>query len=63
VDEAVRRYSFVDGSRLAAGGASYGGHLANWLQATTTRYKAIVSHAGGAEFVSGVYVEPSGRGP
>jgi dipeptidyl aminopeptidase/acylaminoacyl peptidase len=46
VDEAVKRFSFVDGTRLAAGGASYGGHLANWLQATTTRYKAIISHAG-----------------
>jgi len=46
VDEAIRRYEFVDGSRLAAGGASYGGHLANWLQATTTRYRCLVSHAG-----------------
>ncbi|MCU0246084.1 MAG: S9 family peptidase [Bryobacter sp.] len=45
-DEAIKRYSFVDGSRQAAGGASYGGHLANWLQATTTRYKCLVSHAG-----------------
>jgi len=45
-DEAIRRYSFIDGSRQAAAGASYGGHLANWLEATTTRYKAIVSHAG-----------------
>ncbi len=46
VDEAIRRFPFVDGSRLAAGGASYGGHLANWLQATTTRYKCLFSHAG-----------------
>ena len=45
-DEAIRLYRFVDGSRQAAAGASYGGHLANWLQATTTRYKALVSHAG-----------------
>lgn len=45
-DEAVRLYSFIDGSRMAAGGASYGGHLANWLQATTTRYKTLISHAG-----------------
>ena len=45
-DEAIRLYSFVDGSRQAAGGASYGGHLANWMQATTTRYKALISHAG-----------------
>lgn len=46
VDEVVKRYPFADGSRLAAGGASYGGHMANWIQATTTRYKAIISHAG-----------------
>lgn len=45
-DEAIKRFSFIDGSRQAAAGASYGGHLANWLQATTTRYKAFVSHAG-----------------
>ncbi len=45
-DEAVRLYSFIDGTRMAAGGASYGGHLANWLQATSTRYKALISHAG-----------------
>ena len=45
-DEAIRRHSFIDGSRQVAAGASYGGHLANWLEATTTRYKALVSHAG-----------------
>jgi dipeptidyl aminopeptidase/acylaminoacyl peptidase len=45
-DEATRLYAFVDGSRQAAAGASYGGHLANWMQATTTRYKALISHAG-----------------
>jgi dipeptidyl aminopeptidase/acylaminoacyl peptidase len=46
VDEAIRRYPFVDGTRLAAGGASYGGHLANWLAVTTTRFRCLVSHAG-----------------
>ncbi|WP_051780344.1 dipeptidyl-peptidase 5 [Janthinobacterium agaricidamnosum] len=51
VDEAINKYPFIDGSKLAAGGASYGGHLANWLQATTTRYKAIVSHAGEMDLV------------
>ena len=45
-DEAIRRFAFIDGTRQAAGGASYGGHLANWLQATTTRYKCLISHAG-----------------
>ena len=45
-DEAIRQFKFIDASRQAAGGASYGGHLANWLQATTTRYKCLISHAG-----------------
>jgi len=46
VDEAIHRYPFIDGTRLCAAGASYGGHLANWIEATTTRYKCIISHAG-----------------
>jgi dipeptidyl aminopeptidase/acylaminoacyl peptidase len=45
-DEAIRRFAFIDGTRQAAAGASYGGHLANWMQATTTRYRCLISHAG-----------------
>jgi dipeptidyl aminopeptidase/acylaminoacyl peptidase len=45
-DAAIKQFSFIDGSRQCAGGASYGGHLSNWLQGTTTRYKCLVSHAG-----------------
>lgn len=45
-DEAIRRFSFIDGTRQAAAGASYGGHLVNWLQATTTRYRCLIGHAG-----------------
>jgi dipeptidyl aminopeptidase/acylaminoacyl peptidase len=45
-DVAIRQYHFIDGSRQCAGGASYGGHLSNWLQASTTRYKCLISHAG-----------------
>lgn len=45
-DAAIQKFSFIDSSRQCAGGASYGGHLSNWLQATTTRYKCLVSHAG-----------------
>jgi dipeptidyl aminopeptidase/acylaminoacyl peptidase len=52
VDEAIKRYAFIDGSRLCAAGASYGGHLANWIEATTTRYKCIVSHAGEVDLTS-----------
>jgi dipeptidyl aminopeptidase/acylaminoacyl peptidase len=46
VDEALKQFPFLDGTRMAAGGASYGGHMANWLQASTTRYKCLYSHAG-----------------
>lgn len=45
-DEAIKQFAFIDATRQAAGGASYGGHLANWLNATTTRYKCLISHAG-----------------
>lgn len=45
-DAAIRQFGFIDGSRQCAGGASYGGHLSNWLQASTTRYKCLTSHAG-----------------
>ena len=45
-DEAISLYPFVDAGRQAAAGASYGGHLVNWLQAKTTRFKALVGHAG-----------------
>jgi dipeptidyl aminopeptidase/acylaminoacyl peptidase len=45
-DYAIEHFKFIDGSRQAAAGASYGGHLANWMQASTTRYKCLVSHAG-----------------
>lgn len=44
--DAIKRFAYIDGSRQAAGGASYGGHLSNWLQGTTTHYKALISHAG-----------------
>lgn len=45
-DAAIKEFKWLDGTRQAAGGASYGGHLANWLQATTTRYKCLIAHAG-----------------
>ncbi|HEV2669453.1 MAG TPA: S9 family peptidase [Gemmatimonadales bacterium] len=45
-DSAIKRFRFIDASRQIAGGASYGGHLTNWLAVTTTRYRALVSHAG-----------------
>jgi len=43
---AIKQFAFIDGSKQAAGGASYGGHLANWMEATTSHYKCIICHAG-----------------
>ena len=45
-DEAIRRFPFIDRTRQVAGGASYGGHLSAWLEATTTRFRALIDHAG-----------------
>jgi dipeptidyl aminopeptidase/acylaminoacyl peptidase len=45
-DHAIKQFPFIDGTRQAAAGASYGGHLANWMQASTTRYRCLISHAG-----------------
>ena len=51
-DDAIRRYPFIDSTRQAAGGASYGGYLANWMEGNTTRYKCLFSHAGLTDNVS-----------
>lgn len=45
-DTAIERYPFIDPDRQAATGASYGGHLVNWLQGNTNRFKTLVGHAG-----------------
>ena len=45
-DEAISRYPFIDASKQAATGASYGGHMVNWLLGTSTRFDTLVSHAG-----------------
>ena len=37
---------YVDESRMAAAGGSYGGFLVDWIEGHTDRFKALVSHAG-----------------
>ena len=46
VDYTLAKYKFVDGTRMAAAGGSYGGYLADWIATHSGRFKAIVSHAG-----------------
>ena len=45
VDTALA-WPYVDSTRIAAAGASYGGYMANWLEGHTDRFRAIVSHDG-----------------
>jgi len=46
VDFVLKKYPFIDGSRMAAAGGSYGGYMADWIATHTRRFKAIISHAG-----------------
>jgi dipeptidyl aminopeptidase/acylaminoacyl peptidase len=51
-DAAIAKHPFIDKSRLAAAGGSYGGYMADWLATHTDRFKAIISHAGVYDKVS-----------
>ncbi len=42
----VESFPFVDSTRMAAAGGSYGGYMVDWLLGHTDRFKAFVSHAG-----------------
>jgi dipeptidyl aminopeptidase/acylaminoacyl peptidase len=42
----VAKLPYVDAERMGAAGASYGGYMVNWILGNTTRFKALVSHAG-----------------
>ena len=45
VTDAAEALDFVDGSRTAAMGGSFGGYMANWIGGHTDRFAAIVTHA------------------
>ena len=44
VDYVLGKYPFVDGTRMGAAGASFGGFMMNWFAGHTGRFKAIVTH-------------------
>jgi len=45
VDYLLAKYSFIEGTKMAAAGGSYGGYMAAWVGAHTDRFKAIIAHA------------------
>ncbi|MEJ7601281.1 MAG: S9 family peptidase [Kofleriaceae bacterium] len=46
LDAALAKYPWLDKTRMAALGASYGGFMINWLHGKTDRFKALVCHDG-----------------
>lgn len=46
VDYILKTFSFVDGKRMAAAGASYGGYMVNWIAGHSNRFRCFVSHDG-----------------
>ena len=45
IDAAILKYPYIDKTKMAAAGGSYGGYMADWLAAHTDRFKAIISGA------------------
>jgi dipeptidyl aminopeptidase/acylaminoacyl peptidase len=47
LDHALTEYPFLDGDRVAAAGASYGGYMMNWFQGRAgDRFRTLINHAG-----------------
>jgi dipeptidyl aminopeptidase/acylaminoacyl peptidase len=46
LDHVLEAYPFLDGSRVGAAGASYGGYMMNWFAGNTDRFRALINHAG-----------------
>jgi dipeptidyl aminopeptidase/acylaminoacyl peptidase len=46
MDAAIAKYPFIDATRLAAAGGSYGGYMVDWIATQTGRFKCLISHAG-----------------
>jgi dipeptidyl aminopeptidase/acylaminoacyl peptidase len=52
VDEALRRYSWIDSERIGVTGGSYGGFMTNWIITQTPRFRAAVSVASVSNLIS-----------
>jgi dipeptidyl aminopeptidase/acylaminoacyl peptidase len=46
LDAALAKYTWLDKTKMAALGASYGGYMINWINGKTDRFKALVCHDG-----------------
>jgi dipeptidyl aminopeptidase/acylaminoacyl peptidase len=50
--DALAALPYVDGSRIGAAGASFGGYMVDWILGHTDRFKALFSHDGVFNLVS-----------
>jgi dipeptidyl aminopeptidase/acylaminoacyl peptidase len=55
IDYVLATYPFVDGDRMGALGASYGGYMVNWIAGHTDRFKCLVTHDGELDEFSSYY--------
>ncbi len=46
LDHVIATNDYVDGGRVCALGASFGGYMVNWIAGRTDRFKCLVSHDG-----------------
>ena len=52
LDHALKTYPFLDESRMAAAGGSFGGYMVNWIAGHNDRFRCLISHAGVFDLVS-----------
>ena len=62
LDAALAKYPFLDGTRVAAAGASYGGYMIDWIASQAKgRFKSLICHAGVYDITS-MYAGPRSSG-
>ena len=42
----LEQQPYIDATRMASAGASYGGYMMNWFQGHTDKFKTLVTHCG-----------------
>lgn len=52
VDYLLLNQKFLHNKNFCAAGGSFGGFMANWLEAKTDRFKCLISHAGDSDQIS-----------
>lgn len=48
----LEKLPYIDTTRMAAAGASYGGYMMNWFQGHTDKFRTLITHCGVYDFIS-----------